>query len=290
MIRSPPGKSGTGWPDRTCLDQPRDVEARGVADAAPRRAHGRHDAAPRVEEVGGPGADVAEALDGEPPAAHLARAGVLQVLLEREDGPAAGRLLAAERAEEVDWLAGHHRGREAVDPRVLVHDPRHHLGVGVRVGRGDVGVRPDHVVDLVDEPAREPLELARGQGLRVDGDAALGAPVREVDHGGLPRHQRGEAERLVEIDGRMVAKPALHRPAAPVVLDPVAGEGGQLAAVARDRQLDLDLAVGRDQELLDAGREVHPAGGLPEVVVDRLDARHARIVRRAASRRRRRLP
>src|SRR5439155_6566884 len=104
------------------LAEPRDVEALGIRDAAPRVRHGDDLPTALVQEARDPRAHVAEPLYRERPAAHLAEAGAAQVLLEGEHGAAPRRLLAPLRAEEVHGLAGHDGRREAVDLRVLVHD------------------------------------------------------------------------------------------------------------------------------------------------------------------------
>jgi len=55
------------------------------------------------------------------------------------------------------------------------------LRVGVDVRRRNVALRPDDVVDLMDEAPREPLELARRQGLGIDRDSPpLGAAEGQV--------------------------------------------------------------------------------------------------------------
>ena len=83
--------------------------------------------------------------------------------LERENADAAaGRFLAARDAVVLDRLAGDDAGVEAVVLVVLVHDPGHLAVVGAHVGGGDVGVRADHVVNLVDEFAGDPFQFADG--------------------------------------------------------------------------------------------------------------------------------
>ena len=64
---------------------------------------------------------------------------------------ATGRFLAARNAVVLDRLARDHARIEAVVLVVLVHDPGHDAMVRAHVGRRNVGVRSDHVVDLVDE-------------------------------------------------------------------------------------------------------------------------------------------
>ena len=72
-------------------------------------------------------------------------------LAEHVDDAAAGRRLAPVGALERDRLAGHDRRRVAVQLAVLVHHPGHRLGVGADVRRGDVALRAEHLLDLVDE-------------------------------------------------------------------------------------------------------------------------------------------
>ena len=68
-------------------------------------------------------------------------------------------------------------------------------------------------------------------------DAALSSAKRDIDDGGLPGHQGGQAGRFVHIDLGVIAEPALHGAARAVVLHAVAGEGGQLAVIALDDEL-----------------------------------------------------
>ena len=71
-----------------------------------------------------------------------------------------------------------------------------------------------------DELAREALQLAlRLSVAGIAGDAALGAAEGDVDHGGLPGHQRGERLASSTSTVGVVAQAALHGPAGVVVLD-----------------------------------------------------------------------
>ena len=140
-----------------------DVEALGPVVAAAHVADGDDLALGLAEELGRVRADVAEALDRDAASPCGLRPQPAE-RLEREDADAAaGRLLAAGDAVQLDRLAGDHAGVEAVVLAVLVHDPGHHLGVGAHVGGGDVDVGADEVVDLVDELAGEPLQLAAAE-------------------------------------------------------------------------------------------------------------------------------
>ena len=104
-------------------------------------------------------ADVAEPLNGDPRPGRLAPQPAEQ--LERQQtNAAAGRFFAAGNPVVLDRLAGHDARIEAVVLVVLVHDPGHHAMIGAHVGRRDILIRPDQLVNLVDELARDSLQLA----------------------------------------------------------------------------------------------------------------------------------
>ena len=127
------------------------------------------DLRPQVVQLpGGEAADVAEALNRDPNPLDRAPPGVLEELLSDDRHAVAGGALSTERAVQFNRLAGDHGRVVAVELAVLVHDPGHHLGVGADVGRGDVLVRADEVVDLLDEPPRDPFDLGSGELVRVD--------------------------------------------------------------------------------------------------------------------------
>ena len=107
-------------------------------------------------------------------------------------------------------------------------------------GAGNVLLGADLVDDLGRVAAREPLELVRGEALRVADDAALRAAERQPHQRALPRHPHGERLDLVARDGRVVADPALGRPAGHVVHDAIAVEDVDGPVVHRDRDGDLD--------------------------------------------------
>ena len=110
-------------------------------------------------------------------------------------------------------------------------------------GAGMSRCRAEDLLDLVDERARDLLQLVASSSLGVAVDAALGAAERDVHDRRLPRHQRGERAHLVEVDLGVVADAALVRSARAVVLDAEAGEDVDLARRRADRDLHLDLAV-----------------------------------------------
>ena len=70
---------------------------------------------------------------------------------------------------------------------------------------------PDHVVDLLDELAGQPLQLAARELVGVAVDPPLGAAEGQVDERRLPGHQAGQRPGLVLVDGRVIAQPPLER-------------------------------------------------------------------------------
>ena len=159
---------------------------------------------------------------------------------------------------------------------ILVHDPGHHLGVGPHVGRRNIDVRPDHVVQAVDEPPGDAFDLARTECGRIDGDPPLGAAVGQVDHGGLPGHQGGQGADFVQVDFGVIAQPPFHRPPGVVVLHPIADEGADFAVVHFHDDLDRDLALRGQQHPPHVVAQVHPIGGPIEVEPGRVDRPHGR--------------
>jgi hypothetical protein len=145
--------------------------------------------------------------------------------------------------------------------RVRVEDPRHHARVGADVGGGDVLLGADFVDDLARVAARQPLELAARELLRIADDAALGAAERQAHQRAFPRHPHRERLDLVAGHGRVVADPALRGSARDVVGDAVAPEDADRAVVHRHRNRDLDrlLALLEDPDQVGVDPE-----GLPD--------------------------
>ena len=270
----PPGEARDGLGAGLVLDERRQVEARRVAGRPGHVRDGDDLAAGLVQEPGRPHADVAEPLHGVgevrdpgPRVREQALGGVHQ--------PPPGGRLAAQRPAEFDRLAGDDARVVPVELGVLVENPGHDLGVGAHVRGGHVGVRADHVVNLLHEGPGQPLEFAGGKRLGVHGDAALGPAVGQVHHGRLPGHQRRERDDLVEVHLRVVADAALHRAAGVVVLDAEADVGGERPVVLDEAALDLDLAVRGDEEVPLVLVDLQQVGGAVEVHVRRFGGGHA---------------
>ena len=104
-------------------------------------------------------ADVAETLDRDA-GAFQGRAAILQELFRHENDAASGRSFAALAAMKVERFAGHNGRRKSVDLRVLIHHPRHHLGIGVHVRGRDISLRTDFFAETLNELPGHSLHLA----------------------------------------------------------------------------------------------------------------------------------
>ncbi len=225
------------------------------------------------EQLGADRSDVAEPLDGDRRALDV-EAEVLGRLARGDHHAAAGRLAAAERSAELERLARDDGRLGVADVHAVgVHDPRHHLIVGVDVGRRHVLLGTDRVDDFGDVAARQRLELAPRHPRRIADDAALAAAERDVRDRALPRHPRRERRHLVERDARVIADAALRRPERDVVLHAVAGEDLDLAVVHLHRARHGDLALGMREDLPDARLEVEKPGRAVELLQHRIEDR-----------------
>ena len=174
-------------------------------------------------------------------------------------------------APEVDRLAGDHAEVLGVGVQhgVGVVDPRHGVGVGVHVGRRDVGVGPDGVAQGGDEAPGDAALLVHRQLGGVALHPALGPAEGDVRDGALPGHPRGQGLDLVLVHRGVEADAALARAASGVVQHPVAAEDVHLAVVHDDGQGDLDDALRLEEPLryaLPALEVLHVGDGLLELV------------------------
>ena len=190
----------------------------------------------------------------------------LGVLEDGVVGAPPGGLVATQAAAQGQGLAGDDgRGALAVDLGVLVHHPAHDHGVGVDVGRGDVGVGPDEVAEGADEAAAEPLQLHGRELLGVDDDPALAPAEGDADHRALEGHPEGQGLDLADADVGVVADAALGRAPRVVVAHPVGLEGAQAAVVEAHRHRHLEDGLGVAQPLQDLAVDVAELGRLVEL-------------------------
>ncbi|HXH59162.1 MAG TPA: hypothetical protein VNL12_17890 [Iamia sp.] len=251
-------------------DEAGHVEAFVGVDAALGVADGHDAVAIGVEEPGDVLSGVAEPLHGDGDVLRVPPLALLD-LFDGVVGAAPRGLGAPEAAAEGEGLAGDdRRGAAPLVLGVLVHHPAHHHGVGVDVGRGDVGVGPDEVAEGDDHTAAQALELEGRELLGVDDHPALGAAEGYVDHRALERHPQSEGLDLAEADVGVVADAALGRAPGVVVAHPVGLEGAQRPVVEAHRDGHLEDGLGVPEPLGDLGVDPAELGRLVELA-DRVD-------------------
>ena len=157
-------------------------------------------------------------------------------------------------------LSRHHGGCEPPRLGILIHDPRHHLGVGVYIRSGHVRVGADHLVQAIHILARNGLQFPHGKLPGVAGDAALAPTEWDVDHRRFPGHQGCEGLHLFRVYRGVVAQPAFHGAARVVVLHPVSDEGADLSRVRFDGDFHLDFPRGRPEHGLGTVVVLHQMG------------------------------
>jgi hypothetical protein len=198
----------------------------------------------RAHQLGRHAAHVAEALNHH--AAILGRqAEHLQRLQGDDHAAAAGGLRAAARAAQRQRLAGHH-GRHGVARvhGVGVHDPGHHLLVGVDVGRGHVALGSDEVDDLGGVAARELLQFGIGEQLGSQITPPLPPPKGMLTTAHFQVIHEASARTSSSVTSGAKRMPPLAGPARERVLHAVAGEDLDAPVVQLHRDVDGDLLGG----------------------------------------------
>src|SRR6266436_3304223 len=175
--------------------------------------------------------------------------------------PARGGFAASLGTADGDGFAGNHTVRGMADGHsVGVHNPGHGLCTGVDIRCGNVHGRSNDRQNLAGVTACHALELALGHALGIADDAALGASKRHVDGGGLPSPPSRERLHFIERNVGVIADAPLARAARNVVLHTVAGKHLYLAVVHLGRQGNFQNALGRAQNLPQAGIELQEFG------------------------------
>ena len=229
-----------------------DIEAVFVVEAAGDVREADDLVARLVHELGGHGADVAEALHDDA-AARVAHAQLGEGFVAAHQHAAASGFLAAARAAQLDGLAGHDGGGGLVDVHGKgVHDPGHGLLVGAHIRRGHILLRAQPVGQLRGVAAGEALEFAFGHFAGVTDDAALGSAEGNVDDRALPGHPGGQGAHFVERNVGSEADAALARAAHRGVQNAVADEHFELAVVHPHGDVQGDLLAGMFQIAVEA--------------------------------------
>ena len=160
-------------------------------------ADGHDQRAGRREGLRGLAAPVPETVHG-----HAGALDTLAVLAQDargdQGGAAATRVLAAVTAAQRQGFADHHAAAGLAGVLVVgVEHPGHGLRVGADIGRQDVLAVADQFDQFAGVAAQQAFHLVGAEFGRIDVHAALGPAERQVGHGGLEGHDRGEHLALV---------------------------------------------------------------------------------------------
>jgi hypothetical protein len=132
-----------------------------------------------------------------------------------------------------------------------IHHPGHDLRVGIYIRRRDVLVGADQNADLSRVAPGQPLYFAQRQLRRIDGHAAFGAAVGDVDQSTLPGHPQRQGAHLVEVDLRVVANAAFGWAAAKIVLHAIACVDAGGAIIHPDRKIHSEFTLWDAQDSTD---------------------------------------
>mmetsp|Transcript_46445 Transcript_46445/g.116151 ORF Transcript_46445/g.116151 Transcript_46445/m.116151 type:complete len:426 (-) Transcript_46445:196-1473(-) len=227
-----------------------DVQAVLIEDSAVGVADGHHATARLRDELRRPRPHVSKALEHKAVPVHALARVRLQHLADAEHDAAPGGRLPAKRPVHEHRLASDHARGEALVLAVLIEEPGHDPAIRVHVWRRDVLQGADDVAALLHKPPGELLQLALAECLDIHADTALRSAKGNVQQGGLPCHQGGQGADIVHVHVRMVAQTALVGAAGAVVLHTEGLEGVDLAGVACDGQVELQLPVRLHQQRL----------------------------------------
>src|ERR1700727_1019017 len=192
---------------------------------------------------------VAEALDDDAAAVALYVEMLERFIAYDADAPSRG-LAPPARPADVQRLSCNYGGDSLAHVHGIgIHDPRHHLLVGVDVRRGNILLRADELDQLCRVAARHPLQLADRHFFRIADHTTLGTAEGNVHHRALPGHPAGQRAHFIQRDIGRVADTTLRRPARDGVLDAVAGEDFDGTVVHADREVHDKLACWIPQNL-----------------------------------------
>ena len=244
------------------------IEPIGLVNPALAVAH-RHDFKPQqfLAQAVREHASVAVALDrgGRLPQVDAQHHGGLAHAHHRA---ARRRVAAALRPAQAQRLAGDDAELVvALQETKLVHHPRHDLRRGVDVRRRHVLFQADNAPDLPHVGTAQPLQFARAHRLRVADDPTFAAAQRDVHHGALPRHPRGQRAYRVNRLRWVEADAALGGAARVVVLHAKTLEHFDRAVVHAHRQAHVQFAQRLAQQCVQAGVELQHLGRLVQLLL-----------------------
>ena len=201
-----------------------------------------------VQVLGRMGPDVPKALDGSAGQLGFSIESLEHLDRQGPDAPS-GRFFTTAGTVLFNRFARDHSRIETMVLLPLIPKPGHDFVVGTHIGRRDVRVGPDNLMNLVDKRPGDPLKLPFRESARIDPYATFSSSIRKVHNGGFPCHQRSQRSDLVEVHRRMIPKPTFHRPARIVVLDSIPQNRFDFSIVSLKGDLDGHLSLRCDQQL-----------------------------------------
>ena len=100
-------------------------------------------------------------------------------------------MLAAFRATQLQWLAGHTRRCITVCLTVFIHKPAHDLSICIYIRCRNIDVRTDEGVYCPEKSPGQAFHFIPAVLAGVYLDAAFPAAVGNIEQGCFPRHQCG---------------------------------------------------------------------------------------------------
>jgi len=234
-----------------------------------------------LDELGGPVADSAEALDDEGLASNtLGKAATIDEGLGAEhltDGVVdteAGGLGAASNTALGDELSS--AAALSVDVLLTLHvnvgilDPGHNLLVGAHIGSEAIDLSTDKALldELHSVLAGHSLDLVLGVLARVNLDTTLGTTERNISDGKLEGHEGSESFDLLKINISRVASATLDGKLVGRVLGSVASDGLKVSVVSTEGDVEPDDSLASLDHVEVLLLKASHLGGL---VVEKLD-------------------
>ena len=132
---------------------------------------------------------------------------------------------------------------------VGIHNPRHHLGVGVDIGRGNIPMGTDNDGNLGSIATGETFQFGRAHMLGIADDATFRASEGYGYDRAFPGHPHCERFHFIQRHIGAIANAPFGRATIDIVLDTIACKGLDAAIVEAHRKIDGKFTFGLTQNL-----------------------------------------
>src|SRR5579859_527762 len=167
----------------------------------------------------------------------------------KQDACSGGIVTAFAAADRKRLARDDRRDGVALVHGIGIHDPGHHLRVGVDIRRGNIAVRANDDRNFGSIAAGEPFKFRRTHALGVADDAALRAAIGDADDRAFPGHPHRQRLDLVECDLRAIANATFGRTTIDVMLYTIACKGLDATIIQAYRKIHCQFALGFAQYL-----------------------------------------